>query len=498
MSENMPAWNVHLTDEWRSDALDLLADESLPGRWTRRWLERPAWPQVQDIDDRWITSMELEDRTRQVAQRLLGAGLKPGDRFVVSASATADLVVVYIAALRAGLVVVPLNTGYTRAEVERIVADAQPAGAAVDDRERAAWISEAAAGEPVIVGIEVELAGSAEADLDRVTRDDPALLVYTSGTTGRPKGALLTHGNMLASATAVSLAWRWQPDDRLLLTLPLFHVHGLAVGINGTFTTGASVVLRPRFDVTDVFGRADAGAVSLFFGVPAMYQRLASTPGAAALRRLRLCVSGSAPLPPTVANAIAAATGHIPLERYGMTETIMLTSNPYAQRRKVGTVGFPFPGVELRLGDAGEVEVRGPNVISGYWQQPAATAQAFTADGWFRTGDLGEFDEDGYLRLVGRSKDLIITGGYNVYPREVEEVLLTHPGVQDAAVVGRSSDEWGEEVTAVVIADGDLGVDELRAHAAENLAAYKVPKRIEFVDDLPRNALGKVLRQELR
>ncbi|MGO9973209.1 MAG: AMP-binding protein [Solirubrobacteraceae bacterium] len=478
-------------------APELLADGSLPGRWTRRWRERPAWPQLRGPDGRWLTSDELEQRTRRTAMALRGAGLVPGDRFVLSAASSVELVLAYIAALRAGLVVLPLNTGYTRAEVQRIVQDAAPAAGAVDDDERATWIRSASAQEIWVAGIALDLLGGARDEaIDATTTDDPALLVYTSGTTGRPKGALLTHGNLLSSATAVEQAWRWERDDCLLLTLPLFHLHGLGVGLNGSLCTGAQIRLRARFDAGDVAEQCQDGP-TLFFGVPAMYQRLVASGHAGALRALRLLVSGSAPLPPALAAELEDRTGQMPLERYGMTETVMLTSNPYVGERRAGTVGLPLPGVEVRLDDSAEVLVRGPNVIAGYYRNPEATSEAFTGDGWFRTGDLGEYDEAGYLRLVGRSKDLIITGGYNVHPREVEEALGTHPAVDEVAVVGRASEAWGEEVTAIVVAGRPIAVDELRAHAARTLAPYKVPKRVEFVDRLPRNALGKVLRREL-
>ncbi|HWF53793.1 MAG TPA: AMP-binding protein [Solirubrobacteraceae bacterium] len=472
---------------------DLLADGSLPARWARRWAERPSWPQLRDVDDRWLTSDQLEEMTRHVAGRLRGAGVAPGERFVTCAPSSAALVVAYIGALRAGLVVVPLNTGYTRAEVTRIVTDARPALAAVADDERAGWLRELGVR---VCGIDVELPGGEdEGALDAASADDAALLIYTSGTTGRPKGARLSHGNLLASATAVAAAWEWTPEDRLLLTLPLFHVHGLGVGLNGALCAGSSLELRPRFDQDDVLARA--AGVSMFFGVPTMYGRLAASDRCRELAPLRLLVSGSAPLPPSVAEAIAAATGQLPLERYGMTETIMLTTNPLHGERRPGTVGFPFPGVQLRLAADDEIQVCGPNVIDGYWEQPDATAEAFTADGWFRTGDLGAFDADGYLRIIGRSKELIISGGFNVYPREVEEQLLTHPDVREVAVVGRPSEQWGEEVTAVVVAERPVEPAVLHAHAAAGLVAYKVPKRFEFVDELPRNALGKVVRSRL-
>ncbi len=527
-----PIWAQHLPAGVSAGDPGLLADRSLPGRWTRRWRERPSFPQLCDVDGTWLTSTELEHRTRTAAAQLSGAGLAPGDRLLLSGLASASLVIAYIAALRAGIVVVPVNPAYTAAEVARIVRDARPAAAAVDSRELAHWIERASEQPVMLAGVDlaglrgagdsggrgggagcdsgrVIDSGGSRATIDRAPRDsgqmidrpgsdDLALLVYTSGTTGVPKGVPLTHGNLLASATAVNLAWRWEQDDTLLLALPLFHVHGLGVGLNGTLCAGASVALRSKFDPSDVAAYANARACSLFFGVPTMYQRLVSIGGAAALASLRLLVSGSAPLAASLAREIERATGQVPLERYGMTETIMLTSNPYDGPRKPGTVGFALPEVALQLADSGEVQVRGPNVIVSYYQQPAADAESFTSDGWFRTGDLGEIDDDGYLRLVGRSKELIISGGYNVYPREVEEVLGTHPDVREVAVVGRPSDTWGEEVTAVVVVQRPVDADELRAHAARSLAPYKVPKRIEFADDLPRNALGKILRGQLR
>jgi malonyl-CoA/methylmalonyl-CoA synthetase len=237
--------------------------------------------------------------------------------------------------------------------------------------------------------------------------------------------------------------------------------------------------------------------VTLFFGVPTMYQRLVQSGHAERLRELRLLVSGSAPLPAALAEELERRTGQLPLERYGMTETVMLTSNPYDGPRKPGTVGHPLPGVDVRLSESGEVEVRGPNVISGYYGRPDADPATFTSDRWFRTGDVGEHDQDGYLRLVGRSKELIITGGYNVYPREVEEVLGAHPDVRDVAVIGRPSERWGEEVTAVVVAEHPVDGERLREYAAGRLAPYKVPKRVEFADELPRNAMGKVVRADL-
>jgi malonyl-CoA/methylmalonyl-CoA synthetase len=480
-----------------AEGIDLAADRSLAGRWTRRWSEGGDRRQLQDIDGSWLTAAELEERTRRRALALLGLGLTAGDRLLISASSSADLLVSYAGALRAGLIVVPVNTGYTRPEVERIVRDAKPAAALLDDEERAGWVREASSGPIEVHAIDAELAADLDGEIDTAGPDSPALLVYTSGTTGKPKGALLTHGNLLAGATAVNLAWQWNEDDVLLLALPLFHLHGLGVGVNGSLCAGAAISLRPKFEADDIARRSRAEA-TMFFGVPAMYQRLLSGGRLGDLSGLRLLVSGSAPLPAALAEAVAAATGQIPLERYGMTETVMLSSNPYDGERKPGTVGYPLPGVELRLAEGGEVEVRGPNVIAGYYGRPDADAESFTADGWFRTGDLGEIGADRYLRLVGRSKDLIISGGYNVHPREVEEVLEIHPDVSEAAVIGRPSERWGEEVTAFVVVDGETSESELKDHAARHLAAYKVPKRVETVAELPRNALGKLLRKELQ
>jgi malonyl-CoA/methylmalonyl-CoA synthetase len=493
-----PAWTVHLPPGVRARDVDLLADGSLPARWQRRWRERGDAPQLQDVDGTWLSAGELERRSREAAGRLRAAGLNAGARLVLGAESSARFVVACVAALRAGLTVVPLNPAYPRPEVEAIVADCRPHAAAVESAQQAAWIRDVAGGERQVFGLDFERLGTEASDdaLDRAGASDTALLIYTSGTTGRPKGVPLTHGNLLAGATAIALAWRWQPDDRLLLALPLFHVHGLGNGVIGSLCAGASVMLRAGFDPTDVAAGAQDGA-TLFFGVPTMYQRLVRSGQAPALRAMRLLVCGSAPLPAELAREIASRTGQMPLERYGMSETMMLAGNPYDGERRPGTVGFPFPGVDLRLAEHGEVQVRGPNVIDGYLDRPEATAEAFTSDGWFRTGDIGEFDGDGYLRLVGRSKELIISGGYNVFPREVEEALATHPAVREVAVVGRASEQWGEEVTAVVVAADEVTEDQLRGHARERLAPYKVPKRVEFVDELPRNALGKVVRGKL-
>jgi len=494
-----PAWEPHLPPGASPDELDLLARGTLPKAWITAWAADPRAPVLHDQRHGWVSGDALEEATRRVAGRLSRAGIRPGDRMLFSAASSLELVIAHVAALRAGIVVVPANTAYREREITHIVRDAEPRAALIDEEERAGWVRAAARPETLILGPEINLPDAGPPELDAVKRDDPALIGYTSGTTGQPKGAVLSHGNLLAGSESVALAWRWTGADRLVLALPLFHAHGLCVGLHGTLLAGASAVLLPGFAIDAVLDAAAAHQASLFFGVPTMYHRLAQSPRVGELARLRLCVSGSAPLPAELHHTLAERGGQQVLERYGMTETLMLVSNPYDGERRPGSVGLPLPGVEVRLAKAGEgeVQVRGPNVFGGYWNRPEATAESL-ADGWFRTGDLGSFDSDGYLRLLGRSKELIISGGLNVYPREVEEVLLGHPDVAEVAVVGVPSDEWGEVVTAFVVPAGNRrAVEPLAAHAAEQLAPFKRPRTIHFVDSLPRNALGKVVKHEL-
>ncbi|HMG42602.1 MAG TPA: AMP-binding protein [Acidimicrobiales bacterium] len=500
----MISWTEHLPPGVDPGDVRLGAG-SLVAAWRRRWADDPEKAVLVDPAGGTLTAAALDERSAVAAARLSAAGVGPGDRVVLSAGASFDHVVAYVGVLRLGAVALPLNGAYREPEVAHVVGDAQVAAAVTDVEERGRWITAAVPGAvvtpPDLSGLP-PASGATPGTLDAATGGDPALLAYTSGTTGAPKGALLSHANLLASAEAVALAWRWSPDDRLVLALPLFHMHGLGVGLHGTLTTGATAVLHDRFDPGAVLDSIQDGA-SMFFGVPTMWHRLAAHPGADALARLRLGVSGSAPLPPDLHAAVADLAGRAPLERYGMTETAMLVSNPYDGDRRAGSVGFPLPGVEVRLAEAnGEIEVRGPNVFAGYWRRPDATAESFN-DGWFRTGDLGEVDPDGYLRIVGRAKELIISGGFNVYPREVEEVLRAHPAVDDAAVVGAPDPEWGERVCAfVVLADGNGDGDDLTdaalvAWCDERLASYKRPRRWERIDEVPRNALGKVVRHVL-
>ncbi|HEY3723419.1 MAG TPA: acyl-CoA synthetase [Acidimicrobiia bacterium] len=493
----VPAWARHLPPGVDPAWIDLLVRRSLPAAWAAHWAAVPDAPAVHDGHG-WLTNTELDARSRLIAGRFSGAGLRAGDRIVMSAATSVELVVAHVAALRLGLVVVPVNGAYTGREIAHIVDDCAPA-ACVVDADRVEQFTSIASDASVITTPDVDLSDAEVPALDDRASDDVALLCYTSGTTGAPKGAMLTHGNALASAEALRLAWRWTERDRLVLALPLFHVHGLGVGLHGTLLAGGSAVLLPRFDPDAVLDAARDHDASLFFGVPTMYSRLGSSARVGELARLRLCVSGSAPLPASLHEELLARAGVVVLERYGMTETLMNVSNPYHGERRAGTVGFPLPGVEVLLDEpSGEILLRGPNVFRGYWKREDATRDAFTADGWFRSGDVGAYDPDGYLRIVGRAKELIISGGYNVYPREVEDVLLEHPAVAEVAVVGEPSDEWGEEVVAVVVPAGDeRDAGALLVFAAEHLAPYKRPRRVRYVDALPRNALGKVLRAQL-
>jgi malonyl-CoA/methylmalonyl-CoA synthetase len=449
----------------------------------------------------WRTAAEVERATARIAAGLAAHGLQAGERLILCSASPSQFTDVYLGALRLGMVVVLLNPSCSEAEATHVAADSDPAAAVVADATRGEWIASAAPSLRVRLDAATPPhSDSAAPPLDQAAPDDPALLMYTSGTTGTPKGALLSHGNLLSSAAALRLAWRWTERDRLVLALPLFHAHGLAVGLNGTLLSGASAVLLPRFDAATVLDAAQTHQATLFFGVPTMYARLAAEPRAAELSRLRLCVSGSAPLSAALHQRIEELSGQRILERYGMTETLMLTSNPHDGERRPGTVGLPLPGVELRLndGDRGEILVRGPNVFAGYWRNPEATRAVLDKDGWFHTGDVGELDDAGYLRISGRSRELIITGGYNVYPREVEDALAAHPGVAEAAVIGVPDDEWGEVVTAFVVArDPQIDVETLQRHARERLAPYKVPRQVHFVAALTRNAMGKVVKQRL-
>jgi malonyl-CoA/methylmalonyl-CoA synthetase len=414
-----------------------------------------------------------------------------GDRVLWCARATLSSVTALLGVLRSGAILVPVSPSATGPEIDHVVADARPV-LAVCDRER----PDAFGAGPALVRVDELAAAAARTEVVGIPSrrpEDDALIVYTSGTTGKPKGAVHTHASLLAGVSALLTAWDWSPADRLVLCLPLFHVHGLCAGLFGTLAAGASASVFDRFDEAAVLAAAPAS--TMFFGVPTMYHRLAATGEASALGLLRLCVSGSAPLAPDLWHQLAG-DGVAVLERYGMTETLLTLSNPLTGERRPGSVGLPMPGVEAAVDEAdehgiGELLVRGPSLCRGYWGR-----DAFAAGDWFATGDLVSVADDGYVTVRGRRTELIITGGHNVYPAEVEAVLSRHPGVVEVAVVGVASAEWGETVVAYVVGAPDL--DSLRERAAAELAPFKCPREVRVIDALPRNALGKVVRGELR
>src|SRR5215211_3922043 len=461
----------------------------------------------------------LLEGARSFAAALGNSGLAPGDRVALFLGNHPDFLAAYLGTHLAGGVVVPVNKNYRRAELRHIFDDAGVRFCLTDEEVRPEL--ERVRGELPALEWVVERSEKLEALLSGVEPreefampegEDLAVIAYTSGTTGRSKGAMLLHRNLVANAAAICSAWRWSADDHLLLALPLFHTHGLMVGAHGTFFTGASVDLHRKFDAGRVYDALLEGRVTMFFGVPTMYVRLLREAEARVERPrpLRLYVSGSAPLSPHAFEVFERVFGERILERYGMTETIMNLTNPYEGERRPGTVGKPYPGQEARVVDiktreplsadeVGEIEVRGPHVFAGYWNRPDATEETFDEDGWFRTGDLGSVSEDGYFTISGRSKELIISGGYNVYPREVEEVVEGCPGVSEAAVVGLPDPEFGERVVAAVVReDPGLTAEKVTSFCREDLAGYKKPREVEFVDDLPRNALGKVLKHKVR
>ncbi len=473
---------------------------------TSAWFEgvdrRADHPVLLTPEGAVLTWGDLQARTGDAARRLAASGVVRSSRVLLSCAPSVDTVIAYVALLRLGATVVPANTAYTGRELQHIMSVTRPRAAIIDDPARLADLTTrpdlcVPASLDGCRGVaDPARDGADDVVLDSSGEDDPALIGFTSGTTGLPKGAVLSHGNLLAGARSVVEAWQWSADDRLICALPLFHMHGLGVAVNGTLTAGASMVVLPRFDPADIV--AVSTGATMLFGVPTMWSRLVDAAVLPQLRHLRLLVSGSAPLDPTLFEAIRADAGQPPLERYGMTETVMLAGNPLHGERRAGSVGLPMPGVQVRLAEDGEVQVRGANVFSGYLDQPDATAAAFTADGWFRTGDVGEFSADGYLSLVGRTSELIISGGYNVYPREVEDALLALPGVIDAAVIGMPDREWGEVVTACVVLAPWADIESVGDSLVDTLASYKRPRRWRIIDEVPRNAMGKVIRAELR
>ncbi|TMD75690.1 MAG: hypothetical protein E6I82_04640 [Chloroflexi bacterium] len=457
-------------------------------------LLQPGRDVVLRAGDRSITRDELRERAGEVAGGLHDLGLNPGDRVALYAANSLEWVFAYLGVQRAGGCVVLMNPDYHRAEAEHILHDSEPAFV-IADGPRAKIVEKIG---PRIVPLETLPLGASPA-MPALTPESAAAILYTSGTTGRPKGALLDHGNFLAQGRGAIEVWRWTSRDVLVHALPLFHLHGLGMGLHGTLLSGGSATLLP-FTPAGVVAELKRGG-TMFFGVPSMYQRLCDwlDENPTDLSHVRVFVCGSAPLPPALYERCARLLGQPPVERYGITEGGIVVTNPYEGPRQPGRVGLPFPGVEVKLGELDEVLLKGGQVFSGYWRNPQATREAFTDDGFFRTGDVGEIGEDGTLAIRGRIKELIITGGFNVYPREVELVLEAHPAVQEVAVAGVPSEKWGEEVTAFVVPSGSepLIESDLIAFAQERLASYKCPKRVVKIDTLPRNAMGKVQRSVL-
>ncbi|MFC3567915.1 malonyl-CoA synthase [Paracoccus sp. TOH] len=467
-----------------------------------------------------IRYAELIARSGRMANALAAFGVQPGDRVAVQVEKSVQAIILYLATLRAGAVFLPLNTGYTPAEIGYFLGDAEPRVFVCDPARQEALREPAEAAGARMVTLDAEGRGSltdaAETAPEAFAtaardRDDLAALLYTSGTTGRSKGAMLTHGNLVSNAQVLREAWRFTAQDVLIHALPIFHTHGLFVATNVVLFSGASMVFLPKFDLDRIF-EAMARATVLM-GVPTFYVRLLQDDmlNAETTANMRLFVSGSAPLLAETHREWQARTGHAILERYGMTETNMNASNPYDGERIAGTVGLPLPGTEIIVtdpetgaelprGEIGMIEVRGPNVFKGYWRMPEKTAAELRDNGFFITGDLGKFDERGYLHIVGRGKDLIITGGYNVYPKEIETEIDALPGVVESAVIGLPHRDFGEGVTAVVVPTGSPALTEaaVLAPLEGRLAKFKQPKRVLFVDELPRNTMGKVQKNLLR
>jgi malonyl-CoA/methylmalonyl-CoA synthetase len=470
----------------------------------------------------YYTWRDLERGTAMLANLIDSLELPPQSRVAVQVEKSVEALMLYLAVLRAGHVFLPLNTAYQAAELEYFVGNAEPALVVCADK-NFPWVSKIAfgAGTRNVLTLNDDRSGSL---LERAAfhsdqhapavcgKDDLAAILYTSGTTGRSKGAMLTHGNLLSNALVLKDYWGWTASDVLIHALPIFHVHGLFVACHGALISGSKMIWFARFEPRAATARMAQATV--FMGVPTLYVRLLGEPSfdRAACAHMRLFVSGSAPLLIETFNEFRARSGHTILERYGMSETVMLTSNPYRPEsaRQGGTVGFALPGVGVRVhsdkgaplpaGEVGQIEVKGPNVFKGYWRMPEKTADEFTTDLWFKTGDVGKVDAQGVVTIVGRSKDLIISGGYNVYPAEIEGFINDMPGVLESAVVGVPHPDFGEAVVAVVVAKpgAELSGGDIAASLKAQIANFKVPKLVEVVPELPRNTMGKVQKNLLR
>ncbi|WP_027056437.1 malonate--CoA ligase [Mesorhizobium erdmanii] len=477
-------------------------------------------PFIRTDDGRIWTYNDALAFSGRLASAMEMLGIRPGDRVAVQAEKSAEALMLYLACIRSGAVYLPLNTAYTLTELGYFIGDAEPRLVVVSSAARENVEKIAKAHWAIIETLEANGSGS----LLNLARDEPsdfvdasrspddlAAILYTSGTTGRSKGAMLTHANLLSNAMTLRDYWRVTAEDRLVHALPLFHTHGLFVATNVTLLAGASMFLLPRFDADEVISLMPQA--TMLMGVPTFYVRLLQSPRLDRqwVANMRLFISGSAPLLAETHVEFENRTGHAILERYGMTETNMNTSNPYDGDRIAGTVGFPLPGVTVRVTDpatgaalsgeeTGMIEIKGPNVFKGYWRVPEKTAAEFTDDGFFISGDLGKIDRRGYVHIVGRSKDLVISGGYNIYPKEVEGEIDQLEGVAESAVIGVPHPDFGEGVTAIVVRKPESALDEKTILCAlkHRLARYKQPKRIIFTEDLPRNTMGKVQKNVLR
>ncbi len=469
------------------------------------------------------TWRDLERATAMLANLLGSLNLPAGSRVAVQTEKSVEALMLYLAVLRAGYVYLPLNTAYQAVEIEYFIGNAEPA-VVVCSGKNFGWVSQIAfkAGTTHVFTLNEDRSGSllerAAHHSDQHTpaqcqSDDLACILYTSGTTGRSKGAMLTHGNILSNALTLKAYWGWRGGDVLIHALPLFHVHGLFVAAQGALINGSQMIWLSKFDAKTAVAQLPRATV--FMGVPTLYVRMLAEPGLTreTCQNMRLFLAGSAPLLIETFNAWRERTGHTIVERYGMSETTILTSNPYRTEdgeRRGGTVGFALPGMGLRVCDdagapcptneVGGIQVRGPNVFAGYWRMPEKTKEEFTADDWFKTGDVGRVDADGYVSIVGRSKDLIISGGYNVYPAEIEGFINEMPGVAESAVVGVPHPDFGEAGVAVVVAKPGATLDDaaIVQNLKNRIANFKVPKRVYVVSELPRNAMGKVLKNQLR
>ncbi len=480
-----------------------------------KWSADQNTNQIFTLDTGWVTRGRFEEETRKAAVGIYRSGISANDRVLIFPDRSFEFLRVYLATLRLGAVAVMANPEYTESELAHLVALSKPTAFWTRSESKASFLNELgeagihlggfagpgshlASSKGKLLRIADSPTGNGEVSLDFSQGTDSALVFFTSGTTGKPKGVLMSHGSLGSNLKALQEIWEWAEHDELLLSLPLFHMHGLGVGINGSLALGSKVVILPKFEPSLVASAISSYDISMFFGVPTMYTRLLASGDASLLAGLRLSVSGSAPMGIELHQSLRAILGNYVVERYGMSEAAMISSNPYNGMRIPNSVGPPLPGIAVDIeSESSEILVKGPNLFDGYLGDLGSTEASFDHLGRFRTGDSGFIDDSGYLVISGRLKDLIITGGFNVYPREVEDVLSKHPGVTDVAVVGKPSQQWGEEIVAFVVADG-VSPEELMSGCALELVDYKRPKKIVFLDSIPKNSMGKTLYKDLK